>query len=161
MPTMHVPQQIATHLRHLYLGVNSTGVNFQETVSDISRREATTRIYGLNTIAVLLFHVDYYVGGLTEVLRGGDLTIRDKYSFDLPPIETDRDWENLRDRFFQNGETFARLIEQLPAETLSAGFVKEAYGNYYRNLQGFIEHAHYHLGQIVLLKKIMRSGAAD
>ncbi len=153
---MHVPRQIATHLRHLYHGVNSTGVNFSETISGITRQEGMTQVDDLNTIAVLIFHVDYYVGGLTEVLRGGDLTIRDKYSFDLPPIETDQDWQNFLGRFFENGETFARLIEQLPAETLSADFVKEAYGNYYRNLQGFIEHAHYHLGQIVLLKKIIR-----
>ncbi|MGN6163930.1 MAG: hypothetical protein ACTHOF_05245 [Flavisolibacter sp.] len=34
-------------------------------------------------------------------------------------------------------------------------FVDEKYGTYYRNLQGIIEHTHYHLGQIVLIKKLL------
>jgi len=31
------------------------------------------------------------------------------------------------------------------------------YGNYFRNIVGVIEHIHYHLGQIVLIKKILVS----
>ena len=34
-------------------------------------------------------------------------------------------------------------------------FVKPEYGNYYRNLHGLIEHTHYHLGQVALIKKLL------
>ena len=34
----------------------------------------------------------------------------------------------------------------------------EKYGNYFRNLTGIIEHLHYHLGQIVLIKKLIAEG---
>ncbi len=44
-------------------------------------------------------------------------------------------------------------IEQLPESKLWETFSDEKYGNYYRNIHGIIEHIHYHLGQIVLIKK--------
>jgi len=47
------------------------------------------------------------------------------------------------------------LIEQLPEAKLGEIFSEEKYGTYYRNIHGIIEHTHYHLGQIVLIKKIL------
>jgi hypothetical protein len=38
---------------------------------------------------------------------------------------------------------------------LTESFVEEKYGTYYRNIDAMIEHSYYHLGQIVLLKKIL------
>lgn len=52
-------------------------------------------------------------------------------------------------------EAAARIIEQLPESQLWETFADEKYGNYYRNLHGAIEYAHYHLGQIVLVKKLL------
>jgi hypothetical protein len=43
----------------------------------------------------------------------------------------------------------------LPESKLAETFSDEKYGNYYRNIHGIIEHTHYHLGQIVLIKKIL------
>ena len=40
---------------------------------------------------------------------------------------------------------------------MSAYFGNEKYGTYYENIQGVIEHLHYHLGQIVVVKKIIRA----
>jgi len=53
----------------------------------------------------------------------------------------------------------AHLIEQVPDEQYTAFFDQEKYGSYYRNLQGIVEHHHYHLGQIVLLKKWIQTSA--
>jgi len=47
---------------------------------------------------------------------------------------------------------FASLVEQLPQSKLSEIFAEEKYGNYYQNIHGIIEHSHYHIGQIVLIK---------
>jgi len=43
----------------------------------------------------------------------------------------------------------------LPESKLSETFLDEKYGNYYRNIHGIIEHTHYHLAQIVLIKKLL------
>ncbi|MFT4660247.1 MAG: hypothetical protein ACI8XB_000508 [Patiriisocius sp.] len=50
-------------------------------------------------------------------------------------------------------EKFSSNIEKLSDQKMSDHFVDEKYGSYYRNLNGIIEHAHYHLGQIILIKK--------
>jgi hypothetical protein len=53
-------------------------------------------------------------------------------------------------------EYFFTRISELPETILWENFTSEKYGNYYRNLQGIIEHTHYHLGQIVIIKKMLK-----
>ena len=52
-------------------------------------------------------------------------------------------------------DLFVEKVKTLEDEILHQTFVDEKYGNYYRNLVGIIEHGYYHLGQIVILKKIL------
>ena len=51
--------------------------------------------------------------GLLNVFNGGKLEIRDKYSFDLPEIKSERDWNKLVDPFLSNSEKFANQVEQM------------------------------------------------
>jgi hypothetical protein len=88
-------------------------------------------------------------------LQGGPLDANDKYSFDHPPILSQEDWEKLLDKTWTDTENFASLIEQLPESRLWENISDKKYGNYYRNLHGVIEHSHYHLGQIALIKKLL------
>jgi uncharacterized damage-inducible protein DinB len=112
----------------------------------------------LNTIAQLTFHINYYLEGILQVLHGGPLEIRDKYSFDMPEITSEADWRQLVNRFIQNAESFADQVEQLDDARLEQPFVDEKYGNYLRNLEGVIEHSYYHLGQVVLIRKLIEQG---
>ena len=59
---------------------------------------------------------------------------------------------------FTDAENFAVLIEQLPENKFAETFIDEKYGNYYRNIHGIIEHNHYHLGQISLIRKLILEG---
>ena len=152
---MNLTTQIAKHFRDVHFGGNWTSVNLKETLTDVSWQQATTKIYSLNTIATLVFHINYYVSAVTKVLQGEPLTAHDKYSFDLPPIQNQEDWEKLLNKTGNDAENFAQLIEQLSERKLGEIFSEEKYGNYYRNIHGIIEHTHYHLGQIVLIKKIL------
>lgn len=152
---MNLSAHIAKHLRDVHFGGNWTGVNLNDTLSGVTCQQATTKIASFNTIAALVFHINYYAAGILKVLQGGPLDIRDKYSFDLPTIQSDDDWQALLNKMWTNAETLATLVETLPASKLEEIFVEEKYGTYYRNLQGFVEHTHYHLGQIVLIKKLL------
>ena len=124
-------------------------------MADVTWQQATTQVYSLNTIAALVFHINYYVSAVLKVLQGEPLNAHDKYSFDLPKIQSQKDWENLLDKIWKDAENFALLVEQLPESKLWENLSDEKYGNYYRNIHGIIEHIHYHLGQIVLVKKIL------
>lgn len=152
---MKLTQQIATQFRELYLNGNWVASNLKDQLSDVSWEQATTRIGDHNTIAMLAFHINYYVAGQIQVLEGGSLEIRDKYSFDMPPVKSSDDWDQLREKIFRDGERYAELIDTLPDERMNDPFFDEKYGNYYRNLLVVIEHSYYHLGQIALLKKLI------
>ncbi len=152
---MNLTAQIAKQLRDLHFGGNWTWSNLKDQLADVTWEQATTKVYSFNTIAVLVFHTNYFVDAVLKVLRGGPLDAKDKYSFDHPPIQSREDWEKMLDKVWTDAETFAALIEQMPESKLWEDFSENKYGNYYRNIHGIIEHTHYHLGQIVLIKKLL------
>lgn len=150
-----VNKQIAKHFRDVHFGGNWTTSNLKDQLEGLNWEQATTKVYSFNTIATLVFHVNYYVSEVLKVLHGGPLEASDKYSFDLPSITSEADWEQLKNNTFHDAEAFANLIETLPEEKLFENFTDAKYGNYYRNLHGIIEHTHYHLGQIALIRKVL------
>ena len=148
--------QIAARFREVFLNGSWISTNFKTQLEDVTLEEATTEVGNLNTIALLAFHIHYYVAGVLNVLEGGSLDIRDQFSFDIPPMNTAADWDAFRSRMWNDAELFAQKVEQLSDNELWNVFTDEKYGNYYRNMEGMTEHCYYHLGQVVLLKKLVR-----
>ena len=153
---MNLPPLLAKHLKETFFGGNWSDVHLEQAIAGLTWQEATTSVYGLNTIAALVYHINYYVEAILKVLTGNPLDSSDKYAFDLPPIASDESWIELIERTRQAVQKLCGLIEQLPESQLWETFSDSKYGTYYRNLQGLIEHSHYHLGQIVVLKKILQ-----
>ncbi len=154
---MNVSKQIAKHFSEVHYGKNWTWVNLKDTLADVTWQQATTQAYSFNTIATLVYHTHYFVSAVIRVLEGQPLNANDKFSFTHPPINSETDWQNLLNQVWADAEKFANLVEQLSESKLWENIADEKYGNYYRNLHGIIEHTHYHLGQIVLIKKIIQS----
>jgi uncharacterized damage-inducible protein DinB len=152
---MNLSAQIAKHFREVHFGGNWTSSNLKDNLAGLTWQQATTTVYSFNTIVALVYHMNYYVSAVLRVLEGEPLNAKDKYSFDHPPIQSQEDWEKLLDKTWSDAEKFAGLVEQLPDSRLGETFSDEKYGTYYRNIHGVIEHTHYHLGQIVLIKKIL------
>jgi hypothetical protein len=152
---MNTSQQLAKHLRDVHFGGNWTSVNLKTVLAEVGWEAATAKVYSFNTIAALVYHVNYYVSVVSRVLDGEPLNAKDAYSFQHPPIGSPEDWQRMLDKTWSDAERFASLTEQLPDSQMEQLFIEEKYGTYYRNLQGIIEHTHYHLGQIVLIKKLL------
>ena len=153
---MTASEQIARQFREVVFGGNWTAVNIKDTLNGVTWQQAVTRVQSFNTIAMLVYHMGYYVSAATRVLEGGALEAHDKFSFDVPEIASEEDWKNLVLKFNNEAEKFASLVERVPDQKLQEDFSGEKYGSYLRNICGIIEHHHYHLGQIVLLKKMIR-----
>lgn len=148
--------QISKRFREvLFDGFWIANTNFKDQLSDVTWEQATTKVGSLNTIAALTFHIDYYIAGIVNVFNGGNLEIRDQFSFDLALIESQKEWEDLLSKLWIDSEKFASLLEQMPDNKLDEVFVDEKYGTYRRNIDGMIEHSYYHLGQITLIKKLL------
>ena len=147
---------IANRLREVLLnGKWIANTNFKEQIGSVSWEQAIQKVDNLNTIALLTFHINYYMVEILNVFNGGKLEISDKYSFDLPAIKTEKDWNNLVNDFLKNAEQFANQVEQMDNSLLMQTFVDEKYGSYLRNIEGVIEHSYYHLGQVSLIRKMI------
>ena len=156
---MNLATQIAKQLREVLLEGTWVATNYKVQLEDVDWKQATKKVADLNTIADLTFHINYYLEGLIQVFQGGKLDIKDKYSYDAPPITSAKDWDERMQKLFYDAETFATLIENLSVQDLMQSFVEEKYGNNYINIQAMIEHCYYHLGQIVLIKKLLKSNS--
>ena len=147
---------IASRLREVLLnGRWIANTNFKEQIQGITWEQATTKIDNLNTIAALTYHINYYLAGLLNAFKNGKLEISDKYSFELPPINSEQDWNNLVSQFIRNSEEFADSIEQMDENIFDQPFIDAKYGTFLRNIEGVIEHSYYHLGQISLIRKLI------
>jgi len=153
---MTIPQQIANHCRGVFFGGNWTDVNLKKIVSDVNWQVATAKLPDVNTIATLVYHIHYYISPIVKVLQGLPLVASDKYSFAVSAITSEEEWQQLLHNVFSDAELFAQQIEKMDEALLFEIFSETKYGNYYQNLQGIIEHTHYHLGQIVIIKKLLQ-----
>jgi uncharacterized damage-inducible protein DinB len=154
---MSLSLQVAKHFREVFTGENWTCVNLKDTLEGVTWQQAITKVHSFNTIAALVYHMTYYVDRAMKVLQGGELATKDEDSFSHPSINSEQDWETMRQKVWANVEAFATLAEQMPDERFFEVFTNEKYGNYYRNITGITEHTYYHLGQIVLIKKILQA----
>lgn len=153
---MNLAKQLAKHLRDVHFGGNWTVTDLKSTLSDVKWEEANTQVFSLNSIAALTFHMTYYVDVLITVLEENKLVGKDELSWISPSIQSQEDWERFREEIWQKAEKAALLIEKLPDEQLTHDFVDPKYGTNYRNIAGIVEHMHYHLGQIVIIKKLLK-----
>lgn len=148
--------KLANRFREVILnGTWIANTNFKNELSKINWKIAIKKSENLNSIAALAQHIHYYIKGIKNVFLGGRLEISDKYSFDFPEIQSEEEWLNFLAEFWKDSEELALLIETMEETKLNAYFVEEKYGSYYRNIDAMIEHSYYHLGQIVLINKIL------
>jgi hypothetical protein len=149
---------LAKHIRDLYDGGNWTSVCMSETLRDIPIGQALARSGDAHTIAELLYHIDYYVSTVLGVLEGGPLEAHDRFSFDLKVPADESEWRGQVEQVLHRGHALADAVEGMDPVQLEGDFAEPKYGTWHRNILGVIEHTHYHLGQITLLKRLMAEG---
>lgn len=148
--------EIANRFRETILnGTWIANTNYKDQLENLDWKIAVTTVKNLNTISLLAQHIHYYINGINNVFKGGSLDIKDKFSFDFPPINSQQEWQDFLAKFWNATEEFASFVEQMPDENLDQVFIDEKYGTYKRNIDAMIEHSYYHLGQIVLIKKLL------
>jgi len=149
-------EELADRLKEILLdGSWVTGTNIKSQIVNLDWQLATRKIYNLNSIADLIFHIDYYIAGVLNAIETGKLEIKDKHSFDSPPFKSNKDWNELVKKFCNDSDKLVETVEHMTDDKLHQVFTHEKYGNYKRNINVIIEHSYYHLGQIILIKKLL------
>jgi len=88
-------------------------------------------------------------------LQGNEPAINDANGFDMPPLKDEAAWQELKQKNIASAVALAEAIQNIPDEKLFEPILP-GYSQTYKSLHGIAEHAHYHLGQMVLLKNLIR-----
>lgn len=154
---MKVAGYIAQHILDVYQGGNWAEVNVTDTLKDVTLAEANTvTAASVNTIATLVNHLTFWNRAMTARLNDIDMDIPETNGYDDPRLTTEADWQRLKDEHIKSAHEFADTVRSITEERLHQPIVPGR-SSIYKNVQGSVEHIHYHLGQIVLLKKLIRN----
>ncbi len=146
---------IAKNIEEFYFGGNWTDVSLRDSLKGLDWRLAQKKIEPFHSISELVYHINYFIAVVIPVLEGKPLKGKDAESFDVPEFKSRTEWDLFLDQVWADARKFTELIRRLPDEQLDDHFTDEKYGTFRKNLNGIIEHSHYHLGQITLLRKML------
>ena len=147
--------RIDSLITDLLEGNNWTGINAHQALIDVSAKKAVQRInkQQLN-IAELMAHLTCWNEIITLRLDKQDHQPSKKEDFPRISRLTSEKWKDLKLDFFRSFHLLKGRLENKEDSILDEPMFEGA-SPAYRNLHGQISHVHYHLGQIVLLKKLL------
>lgn len=152
---MKISTLVAKHIAEVVRG-NWTDIYLNDVIADITYQEAVMLPAGVsNSVAMLLYHLSFYNNIVMERLNGNNPAINEENGFDIA-VNDEEGWLLLKAACLVSFKKLAACVAALPDERLWEP-VPSGNDSFYKTLHGIAEHAHYHLGQIVLLKKIIRS----
>jgi hypothetical protein len=154
---MQLKEAIAQHLLEVHEGNNWTEVDLAHTLQDVMLAEATTLTAASpNTIASLVHHLTFWNRVMARRAQGIATEIGEANGFDVPVLKTEADWVELKADSIRSAHELAAAIQQVEDLSFTTPILPN-YSSVYKNLQGSVEHVHYHLGQLVILKNLVRS----
>jgi hypothetical protein len=101
---MKISSQLASQFRTVQYGGNWTDVNLKDTLAGVTWQQATTKVKDLNSIALLVHHMDHYVRAVMERMEDKPRTLNHEQSVTEPEIHSEADWQALKDRMWANGD---------------------------------------------------------
>jgi hypothetical protein len=153
---MKLTQLVARHITEAVHG-NWTEIYLDDVIADVTYAEAVTIPPALtNSIAMLVHHIAFYNDVVFERLKGNNPSIDSSNGFAVN-IANEQEWQQLKENCYASFKRLADAVAILPEEKLYEQALYNPEDTYYKTFHGIAEHAHYHLGQIVLLKKIIRN----
>lgn len=134
---------------------NWTGINAEQALKDINAEQAVKRINSNHlNIAELTAHLTCWNKVITKRLDAENYAPTKEEDFPEINELTTKEWNKIKQKLFQSFEELTNKLQEKESVDVNAPIFKGA-SSAYRNLHGQISHLHYHLGQIVLLKKIL------
>lgn len=152
---MQMAPIVAQHVEEVVHG-NWTEIYLDDTLADVTYEEAIATPPGIvNSITMLTNHLMFYNKVVMERIRGTEPIINNANGFDVQ-VSNEAEWQQLKQDACVSFKSLAYMVGSLTEEKLF-GLTPNGHSNFYKTFHGIAEHGHYHLGQIVLIKKIIRA----
>lgn len=153
---MSITNTLSDNLENAFRGNNWTDVSIAATLVDISFAQANLRTAASpNTIAMLVNHLWYWNTVILQRMAGDDPVVPLTNGFDPDPITSESEWQALVSKAERSFNELAAAIRNYPLDKLGSRTNRNA-STISENLFGIVEHAYYHLGQVVILKHIVQ-----
>lgn len=139
----------------LYDGDPWLGVNWMDTLKTISAEKACTRIAeDRNTIWEIVNHVTLWRRNVWRRIQGEVNTTPD-HNYILPVTDVSEEaWQRSLQELKDTQQQWLDLLESYDENQYSNIYPNNQM-TYYEHIHGILQHDAYHLGQIVLLSKLM------
>ena len=152
---MNIKEHIARHLVDVHKGGNWTEVNIKDTLKDITWQQASAITpFSPNSIAMLLHHITFWNRAIAQRGRNMVPVIDASNGMNVPELHNEADWEELKQDNLNSAEELATIVEGYDMSSLFNPILT-GHASAYKNFQGQVEHVHYHLGQMLMIKKYL------
>lgn len=146
-------------IQKVYVGNPWYGNSIKSILKDIDPKTAFTKVArNVHTIAELVAHIIAWREFVISKIEGdNDFKITQKLSFDWKRIDKDEKiaWRSLLNALEKNQSEFLTTLKKLDDDFLKLPVSRRRY-NIEFLIEGSIQHDIYHLGQISLLKKMIK-----
>lgn len=141
----------------LYDGVPWTEVKLTTIITDITSEQAAKKIIPeANSIWQLVQHCLGWRDNVLRKLQGEEFkSPEDNYLSE--PTDTSADaWNQLLAALAQNNLAWQHFLQSLPDESLDNGYAPAQHAfTQYAVIHGILHHDNYHIGQVLMLKKLV------
>ncbi|MFZ0312231.1 MAG: DinB family protein [Candidatus Korobacteraceae bacterium] len=151
---MSAMQRILDHYDGVLQGEPWHGEAVWPVLDSISVREAAARpIPSAHTIWEIVMHMTFWENVAAQRLAGLRAGLVEELNFPPMPAPTEENWRRTLDQFRDSNRVFRQALAKLDATKLDQ-MTAAGKRTFYGEAHGILEHHVYHLGQIVLLKKM-------
>lgn len=154
---MKETKRISKLFEDLYSGSPWIDVTITGTLSQLSAKQAAQKPpAGINSIWVIVNHLVKWRKNVLQRVKGKVIRTPD-HNYILPVSDTSaKAWSNTLKKLDSSQKEWLRFLERVKTNDLLKTYPNNQM-TYYDHIQGILQHDAYHLGQIVILSKWVRS----
>lgn len=150
---MLVTRQLLKDLDNLQQGACWIGYNALQVLEGLDATSAQTRAYvGGNTIWQIVNHICFWRELVARRVNERKPVQTELEGFDTPAFADETSWKATLERFQNSYQVLREAIASLPESELY--LILEGDQTMYYNIEGCILHDSFHLGQVILLKRM-------
>ncbi len=147
-----LPQLIKLFKDH-FDGLPWLDINITDTLKTISAQQAAIKKGDSNSIWQIVNHMIHWRKANLQRVKGIITPAPNNNFVDEVHDVSDGAWKSTLDKLEQSQKEILAFLNKTDVQTLNKIYAPNGF-SYYEHLQGILQHDAYHLGQIVLLKKI-------
>jgi uncharacterized damage-inducible protein DinB len=152
---MEETKRISKLFSDLYDGDAWIDVTIVGTLKNVNSGQAFSRpIANLNTIWEIVNHLISWRETVLKRMKGEIVEEPEKNFFETVKNNSEDAWSSTLKRFEESQQMWMEFLSKFNNQDMGKFYVQSKY-TYYDMIHGILQHDTYHLGQVVMLKKIV------